>query len=102
MRAQTRKYSTILPKDRLDQTHLRPAQLLAARHQRERQQAPPPVLPQGDGLLGGGGRGGRQGAGPAQRQAAQDAGLEDAGGGAGAQVNGKWCNDSVNLPGIGI
>lgn len=57
---------------------LRSQGFVSARHRREHQRSAQVALPQGDGLLGGDGRGGARGTGPAQRQASQDPRLVDA------------------------
>ena len=79
---------------------LRPAQPVAARHQREHQRPAQAVLPEGDGLRGGDRRGGAGGAGPAQRQAARDARVAEPRRGDGGAVGFGcgWCNHSVNPP----
>lgn len=67
---------------------LRSQGFVSARHRREHQRSAQVALPQGDGLLGGDGRGGARGTGPAQRQASQDPRLVDADRGDGAHVIG--------------
>ena len=79
---------------------LRPALPVAARDQREHQRARQAVLPQGDGLLVGHRRRGGGRAGRAQRQAEEDAGVDEPrrGDGGAAGVGRGWCNHRVNSP----
>lgn len=85
--------------DRLQGLLLRPEEPPAEGHQREHQRAAQAALPEGRGLLPRWRRRGPRGPGPAQRAPEGDAGVEDAGGGAGGGIVGsRWCIDRLTPP----